>query len=68
LPPPTAEYAPEEIYKMPPEILLALVIGGITGIPAILHLTGRSGQKVLGDVKVPAPPSTDTTLRIRSTI
>lgn len=53
---------------MPPEILLALVIGGITGIPAILHLTGRSGQKVLGDVKVPAPPSTDTTLRIRSTI
>ncbi len=32
---------------MPLEILLVLVIGGITGITAMLHLTGRSRLRAL---------------------
>jgi hypothetical protein len=32
---------------MPLELLLALVIGGITAIAVVLHLTGRSSQKVM---------------------
>lgn len=34
---------------MPLEILLALVIGGIAGIAALLHLTGRSEPRILRD-------------------
>lgn len=32
---------------MPLELLLALVVGGISGIAVLLHLTGRSRQAVL---------------------
>ncbi|WP_083096092.1 hypothetical protein [Pseudophaeobacter leonis] len=32
---------------MPLELLLTLVIGGITAIAVVLHLTGRSSQKVM---------------------
>lgn len=32
---------------MPLSVLLILVIGGITGIVLILHMTGKSGQTVL---------------------
>ncbi|KIC28632.1 hypothetical protein [Leisingera sp. ANG-M6] len=33
---------------MPLELLLALVAGGISGIAVLLHLTGRSRQRILG--------------------
>ncbi|TMV10240.1 hypothetical protein FGK63_04030 [Ruegeria sediminis] len=32
---------------MPLEVMLALVIGGIAGIALLLHLSGRSNQRVL---------------------